>query len=161
MLRPLDQIKLPNLVSNDADDIEQEVIDRITSDPNWDANWDGELFQNSYQMLLKTFTYLYGRNAKASNNRLKERFLNRALSPQAIYDNLTDMRIQLIQAKGSSTTIQADLVDTILTVPIIIPKFQQLTGTGRNSETITFEFIKKDNDGKFNYFDNIIIIPTV
>ncbi len=161
ILKPLEQIKLPSLVSNDGTDLEAEVIERIQMNPDWDSVWDGELFQNSYQMILKTFSYLFSRNARSANNRLKEKILNRAYSEQGVYDCLADMRIQLVQSTCAYARLQATIVDNILLEPVIIPKFQKVYGVNPNGESIPFEIIKKDNDGKFNYFDNIIITPTV
>lgn len=160
-LKPLDKISSANLVGLSTQDWKQDIIDKIQLDPEWNAIYDGDLYQNAFQMIMELEVYLARKNAKNANHLIKEKFLNQAYSPQAINDNLMDMRVDLQQATGSSVTLQAIIDNDVLKETIVIPKFQVVYGTNPNGERVTFELIKKDEDGKFNYFDNIVVTPTV
>lgn len=163
-LKSFKQIGMPDFVNNDIDSLTSDIITKIKSNADWNALWDGELYQNSFQMIMQLFSYLFERNHDATNIRLRERFLNRALSEDAVYDNLADMHIALQQARSSSATLSATILDTVLSpgVSFIIPTGTQIVGKNINNESITFELIQKDpNTEKYNYFDNIIITPTV
>lgn len=160
-LKPLDKISTPNLVASSTQDWKQDMINKIQLDPEWDAIWDGDLYQNAFQMIMELGAYLAKKNAISSNVLIKEKFLNQSFSLQAINDNLADMRVSLQQTRGSSVTLQATLNGDILTESVIIPKFTQIFGTNPNGERVAFEIIDKDVDDKFNYFDNIVITPSV
>lgn len=160
-LKPLDKIASPNLVGSSTQDWKDDIITKIQLDPNWNTIYDGDLFQNAFQMIMEMGVFLAKKNAKSANHQLKEKFLNQAFSPQAINDNLMDMRVDLQQCTGSEVELQAIIENDLLNETIVIPKFQTVYGTNPNGERVSFELIKKDNDGKFNYFDNIVVAPTV
>lgn len=160
-LKPLSKVAATNLVSISSQDWKDDMIAKIQLDPEWNAIYDGDLFQNAFQMIMELGVYLAQKNAQSSNQQIKEKFLNQAFSPQSINDNLMDMRIDLQQCTGSSAILNATIINEILTDSIVIPKFQPVYGTNPNGERVTFELLMTDVDGKFNYFDNIIVTPTV
>jgi len=161
MLKPLYKISSPNLVATSDKDWKDDVIDKIQADTEWNAIYDGDLYQNAFQMILELGNYLARKNAQSANNQLKEKFLNQSYSPQAINDNLVDMRISLQQATGAYAKLNATINNDLLNETIVIPKFEKVYGANPNGERVTFEIINKDEDGKFDYFNNIIVEPTV
>lgn len=160
-LKPLTSISMPNLINNDMNSLHNDIVTKIKADPEWNELWDGELFQNSYLMIMKMFEFLFERNAESTNNKLREKFLNQAFSEQAIYDNLSDMKIQIKQNKTAAVRLIGLIEGELLLEPLIIQRFYQINAKSTNNTNVVFEIIKKDdNTGKYNYFDNIIITPS-
>lgn len=153
---------MPNLVTQNMLGLKDDIINKIKMHPDWDANWDGELYQNSFQMIMLLFTYLYERNAEHSNTLIREIFINQAFSPQAIYDNLNNMRVQMQQNTASVVELTGAILNDLLTDPMVIPKFHQIKAINKNNQSIIYEIISRDeNTNEYNYYDNIIIYPNV
>jgi hypothetical protein len=158
-LKPLSQVKFPELINFDRQTLVDEIVYRMKQDPNWSSLYDGDLYQNASQVVMHFFGYLFEKNAHSSNKIVKENFLNQAFSERAIYDNLNQMRINAQQNKEATTTISGTINSGLLNDTLFIPKFLALPATNLNNQPITFELITKEEDGSYNYIDNIIIEP--
>ena len=93
MLKPLADIKAPDLIQFDRQSYVDEIIERIKLNPEWSEIWNDELFQNADQMVMQFFAYMAEKNALKFNLNLKEKFLSHAYSNEAIYNNLSDMNV--------------------------------------------------------------------
>lgn len=162
-LKPLSKITFPNLVSFDRDSLVNEMISIIESDPDWEDISNGiDLHQNATNVIMQLFTFLAEKNATSFNKQLREMFLLEAKNDKSIYDRLYELGVGVVQATSSSVTVRGDIQNEILTETLYIPRFTQLTGADLNGNQITLEFIKFDAaSGKFNYFDDIAIVPSV
>lgn len=162
MLKPLSQIELPDLVTQNMVGLKDDIINKIKLNEDWDANWDGELYQNSFQMMILLYTFLFERNAESANTLIRELFLNQAFSPQAIYDGLNNMRVSAQQNTASAVTLTGLVINDSLIDPLVIPKFHQITATNKNNQSVIYELIVRDeNTNEYNYYDNIVIYPNV
>ena len=158
-LRPLSTVKFPDLINFDRQTLIDEIVYRMKQDPNWSSLYDGDLYQNASQVVMHFFGYLFEKNAHSANKIVKENFLNQAFSERAIYDNLNQMRINARQNTEATTTISGTINSGLLNDTLFIPKFLALPATNLNNQPIFFELIKKDDDGSYNYIDNIVIEP--
>jgi hypothetical protein len=60
-LKKLSQISLPDLINLDHDALVDEVVSRIKLDPDWNSQWDGDLYQNASYAIINYFSYLHGK----------------------------------------------------------------------------------------------------
>lgn len=158
-LKPLSSIALPDFTSFNSSSLRDEIIARIKQHPDWNSLWDGDLYQTSFQMILLLYSYLFEKNIQAFNILLREKFLNQSFSPQAIYDNLSDMRIQL-QQNTTAHVVVTITSDILVYNPIILPRFYKLTAKNKNNQNTTYELILYDeSQGGYKYYDNIILFP--
>ncbi len=159
MLKPLADIKAPDLIQFDRQSYVNEIIERIKLNPEWSSIWNDNLFHNADQMVMQFFAYMAEKNALKFNLNLKEKFLSHAYSDEAIYNNLSDMNVEIQQATNAQVDIQISLDDTIIRTPIVFDKYHKITGKNINNSNIIFEIIEKDENNKYNYLDNVIVNP--
>jgi hypothetical protein len=157
-LKPLNKIEAQQLIDFDAESLKSEIIAKIQMDPDWSELYNPDIESNAFQMILNTHTFIGEKIATHANILIKEKFVNQAFSPQAIFDNLNNMFIPLQQPTASVVDVVGVLQGEILQEPMIIPRFTTLIGYNANNDSVTFEFIQKEN-GKYKYFDNIIFYP--
>ena len=96
-LKPLSEIKSPDLIQFDRDSLVTEIIERIQADPNWNSIWDGELLHNFSYFIVNTFSYLFSKNAEAANRVLRETFITQAKDPLSIVNYLSNFSLNLKQ----------------------------------------------------------------
>ncbi len=157
MLKPLANIKAPDLISFNRQSYVDEIIERIKMNEDWSEIWNDELFQNADQMIMQFFAYMVEKNAMNFNLNIKEKFLAHAYSDEAIYQNLSDAGIDVQQATNAQVDVVVSLSDNIIREPLVFEKFHTIPGVNINNSTILFEIIEKDANGKYNYLDNVII----
>lgn len=160
MLKPLANIKLPNLINFDRQNIIEEIIENIKLDPDWNNIYDGDLYQNASQMIINLFAFLFEKNITAINKQLKENYINKAVSEESIYENLKQNKINIQQNREAFVNLIGILNNNILRTPLIIPKFTKLYAQDLNSQMITFELISKVNN-KYDYLNDIVIFPSI
>lgn len=157
-LKRLSDIKAPNLVDFDRIGMMNEMIDRIKSDPEWNSNWDGELWQNSSFMIMNFFTFLYEKGFNYFNKAIKENFLMEGIDENSILNIIFQRGISLVQNRHSKVTATGIVQnDDFLTDDLIIPLLQSITATDLNGQSIPFEFIKMAPDGKPDYLNPVIV----
>jgi len=156
-LKPLADIKPPQLINFDRQSFVDEVVERIQLNPDWDKLWDGDLYQNASQMILNFFGYMHEKSVNYFNINLSEKFVNHAFSEKAIFENLSDLGIHVKQGTNAYVQVQGALNDEFLVDPLVFDKFHKIYGTSVNNERIPFELITKDENGKYNYLNNIIV----
>ena len=157
-LKHLSDIKAPNLLDFDRIGMINEMIDRIKSDPEWNSNWDGELWQNSSFMIMNFFTFLYEKGYNFFNKGIKENFLMEGIDENSILNLLFQRGISIIQNRHSKVTLTGIVVnDDFLTKDLIFPLLQTIYGTNLNGEIIPFEFISIAEDGKPDYLNPVIV----
>lgn len=158
MLKPLTEIKFPDLISFDRQTMVEEIIDRMKQDPDWNSLFDGELHQNASQMVLQFFAYLFEKNATSINKNIKENFLNQAFSDRAIFDNSAQMRINALQNTEAQVKVVGVLGSGYLTQALVLPKYYKLPAINLNGQKIFFEIFNKSEEG-YEYLENVIINP--
>lgn len=159
MLKPLANIKTPDLVNFDRQSVVSEIIERIQLDPDWNNIYDGDLFQNASQMIINLFAYLFEKNAVSFNKQIKENFINKATSEEAIYEYLRQNKISVKQNTEAVINVIGALNNGILRTPLVIPRFTKLSTVDLNNDTITFELISK-TDNKYNYLNDIVVFSS-
>lgn len=158
-LKKLSQISLPDLINLDHDALVDEVVSRIKQDPDWNSQWDGELYQNASYAIINYFAYLHGKTAEAQNRTVREAFMTQARDPQSIVDHLSDYGLSLQQNTAAIVTVTGTVLNGALTQNLTIPVGTKLPALALNSDEIVFEVIKKDiNDAsKYDYESNTVI----
>lgn len=159
MLKPLADIKAPDLIQFDRQSYVDEIIERIKLNPEWSSVWIDELYQNADQMTMQLFAYMAEKNALNFNLNIRDKFLAHAFSEEAIFNNLSDMGVDVQQAKNSQVDVEVSLSDTIIRNPIVFDKYHKILATNINNSSIAFEIIEKDENNKYKYLDNVIINP--
>jgi len=154
----LEQILPPDLINFDRASLESELIQRIKNHPQWSDNYNGLLHHDSLNMVIAIFSFLFGKNAESFDRKLRDIFLQSAVSDEAKIYNLNDKNIFLKQNKESVVTLKCIFTNNQFINDFYIPRFTKLYGTGLNSAVIPFEIIIKDNN-EYNYFDDIKITP--
>jgi len=157
-LKHLSAIRAPNLVDFDRIGMMNEIIGRIKSDPEWNSNWDGELWQNSSFMIMNFFTFLYEKGFNYFNKAVKENFLMEGIDENSILNVIFQRGISLIQNRHSKVQLTGVIQnDDFLTEDLVFPLQQVLYGTDLNGQPIPFEIIKMALDGKPNYLEPVTV----
>lgn len=162
-LKKLSQISLPDLINLDHDALVDEVVSRIKLDPDWNAQWDGDLYQNASYAIINYFSYLHGKIAESQNRSVREAFMTQARDPQSIVDHLSDYGLSLQQNTASVVTVTGSVLNGALTQNLTIPVSTKLPALGLNSDEILFEVIKKDivDQSKYDYESDTTVLAGV
>lgn len=162
-LKKLTDITVPNLIQFEQDEIINEIIAIIKSDPAWNANFDGELTQNATFMLLNMYAFMFSKNAKASNKQIQELFYQKANSPFSIVEGLNRLRINLVQNKASSVVVTGTVQSNqFLESTLVINPSTSLNALNLNGQPTNFEFLNIDPvTGKPDYLNPVSMTLTV
>ena len=163
-LKPLSEIKSPDLIQFDRDSLVAEIIERIQADPNWNSIWDGELLHNFSYFIVNTFSYLFSKNAEAANRVLRETFITQAKDPLSIVNYLSNFSLNLKQntAAMAEVTIRPNAGGSFTNQFSILAGFS-LSATSINGSTINYELYNLEVDendeltGKIDYRSPIIV----
>ena len=159
-LNPLSTIKAPDLISFDRETVSREIMDRMRTLPGWQDIFVGEQYQDASQFVIQLFSYLFEKNATATNRIVRENFISEAFSERAVYANLAQMRVSAIQNKEAAVQVTGTIVGTSLTTPLVLPKSLKIPGTGINGASEMFEIIPKSEAGEYQYLESVVIEPT-
>ena len=160
-LKPLNQIISPELISYDRDNLVQELVDRITIDPNWNSIWDGELLQNFAYFIINTFAYLFEKNAEHANRIIKEAFVISSKDPQSLINYLSNYNLSLKQNTASIATVRVRPSDgSSFTKYFTLPAGTVLPAIGYSGNTVNYELYLLENNGKINYRSPLEILPS-
>ena len=157
-LKPLSDIKSPDLIQFDRDSLVAEIVERIQADPNWNSIWDGELLHNFSYFIINTFSYLFSKNAEASNRIIREAFITQAKDPLSIINYLSNFSLNLKQNTSAmaEVTIRPNTGGSFTSEFYINPGFS-LTATTINGSTVNYELYNLEVDenneltGKIDY----------
>lgn len=163
-LKPLSEIKSPDLIQFDRDSLVEEIIERIQADPNWSSIWDGELLHNFSYFMINTFSYLFSKNAEAANRVLRETFITQAKDPLSVINYLSNFSINLKQNTASmvEVTIRPSIGGSFtneftLNAGFTIPA-TTINGSTINCELYNLEVDDENNfTGKIDYRSPILI----
>jgi hypothetical protein len=165
-LKPLSEIKSPDLIEYDRDSLVQEVIERIQADPNWSTIWDGELLHNFSYFIINTFSYLFSKNAETANRVLRETFITQAKDPLSIVNYLSNFSLNLKQNTASMAEITVRPNDgSSFSNKFYLNAGFPLTATTINNTNINYELYNLEVDdngditGKIDYRSPITIDP--
>lgn len=165
-LKPLSEIKNPDLIQFDRDSLVEEIIERIQADPNWNSIWDGELLHNFSYFIINTFSYLHSKNAEAANRVLRETFITQAKDPLSIINYLSNFSLNLKQntAAMAEVTIRPSAGGSFTNQFSILAGFS-LPAITINGSTINYELYNLEVDenneltGKIDYRSPITVPP--
>ena len=155
-LKSLSQIKTPDLIEFDRDSLVEEIVLRIQADPNWSSIWDGELLHNFSYFIINTFSYLFSKNAEATNRILKEVFITSASDPQSVINYLSNFSLNLKQNTASVTevTIRPSLGGSFTNDFFLDPGYS-IEGTTINGNSSNFEIYNYEKDSNGNITSKI------
>lgn len=163
-LKPLSDIRSPDLIEFDRDALTQEIVQRIQSDPNWNSIWDGELLHNYSYFIINTFSYLFSKNAEAANRVLKETFITQAKDPLSIVNYLSNFSLNLKQNTTSTVEVTIRPNDGgSFTNEFYLNAGYQIQATTINSSTAIYELYNLELDefglptGKIDYRSPIVV----
>ena len=146
-LKPLTDIKAPDLIEFDRDSLVAEIVERIQADPNWNSIWDGELVHNFAYFIINTFSYLFSKNAEASNRIIKEAFITQARDPLSIINYLSNFSLNLKQNTASMTEVTIRPNDGgSFTTPFTLNPGFSLSATTINNTQINYEIYNLELD---------------
>lgn len=162
-LKPLAEIELPDLIDFDRQSIVDEIISRMQNDPKWSELTNGiDLHHNSTNAFLQIASYIAEKITSSQNRITRDLYLPHAIDKTAIEDLIFDQKIRPRQNKHAEVKVRGVVQDVILDKTFYLPRFTPLTATNLNGNATTYEIIKYDyEEGKFNYFDDIKIDPSV
>lgn len=157
-LKHLSEVKAPSLVTFDRVGMINEMVSRIKSDPEWNSNWDGELWQNSSFMIMNFFTYLYEKGFNYFNKAVKENFLMEGIDENSILNLIFQRGITIIQNRHSIVELTGIVAnDDFLAEDVVFPIGQSIFGTDLNGQPVPFEFIAIAEDGKPDYLNQVVV----
>ena len=146
-LKPLTDIKAPDLIEFDRDSLVTEIVERIQADPNWNSIWDGELVHNFAYFIINTFSYLFSKNAETANRIIREAFITQAKDPLSVINYLSNFSLNLKQNTSAmaEVTIRRNDGGSFTTSFTINPGFS-LTATTINNTQINYEIYNLELD---------------
>lgn len=150
-LKPLSQIRTPDLIDFDRDSLVEEIVLRIQADPNWSSIWDGELLHNFSYFIINTFSYLFSKNAEATNRILKEVFITSASDPASVINYLSNFSLNLKQNVTSVTEITIrPTFGGSFTKSFFLNAGYSIQGNTINGNRINFELYNYEKDSNGN-----------
>jgi hypothetical protein len=162
-LKKLTEIAIPDAVNFEQDQFLDEIIQTIKSNPEWNANYDGELTQNATFMLLNMYSFMFSKNAKAFNRQLQELFYHKANSPFSIVEGLNRLKISLAQNKAAAIQVTGTVQNNqFLESDLSIAASTSLNAIDLNGQPTIVEFISIDPaTGKPDYINPVAMALTV
>ena len=155
-LKPLTDIKTPDLIEFDRDSLVAEIVERIQADPNWNSIWDGELVHNFAYFIINTFSYLFSKNAETANRIIRETFITQAKDPLSIINYLSNFSLNLKQNTASMAEVTIRPNDGgSFTFPFTLDPGFSLTATTINNNQINYEIYNLELDQYGNETDKI------
>lgn len=155
----LSQIEPPELIAFDRSQYISEMVSRLQQHPDWDENYNGLLFHDATTMMMYLYAFVAEKNAESFDRKLREVWLDSCLSERATVNTLNEMNIVLQQNTESVVMLEGVFQNIYVTQPFTIPNDTLILANGLDSQTTAFEIIKKDENGDYDYFNDVEINP--